>query len=202
MIKHKIFCLILLLVFLPGCRDKEEGTEPTTQETEDTGIAAETTQTVPAETAYFDLSPGLYEGSAEEVIRFTMIIVSENGSPKVKEIGYKFAASLDVEHAFLESEKPFGTVEKGKLLFEFPVFVKFSPNTSLTTDSGGTTALAPYKAEVSIENEKQLRCVLTEISELDENYKGFTFRNIGLASPPENKKMLKQYNITLKKIPQ
>ena len=194
MIKHKIFCLILLLVFLPGCRDKEENTESTTQGTEDTGVATETVS--------FDLSPGLYEGSADEVIRFTMIIVTENSSPKVKEIGYKFAASLDVERAFLESEEPFGTVEKGKLLFEFPVFVRFSPTASLTTDSGGTTTLAPYKAEVSIENESQLSCVLTKIPELDENYKEFTFRNIGLASPPKDKTMLKQYNFTLKKVPQ
>ena len=150
--------------------------------------------------AAFDISPGRYEGSADEVVSFAVTIVSENGHAKVKEIGYKFTASLDVERAFLESDRPFGTVEEDKLLFQFPVFVKFSPSPSLTTESGGSITLASYKAEVSIDNAGQLKCVLTEIPKLDKNYEGFTFRDIGLASPPEDTELQKQYTITLKEV--
>jgi hypothetical protein len=143
-----------------------------------------------------DIKPGRYKGTGQEVGWFSVTFVSAKDALKVSEVGYKFTGSLEVEHSFLKTKQPFGTVENGTLKFQFPVFSKFSPSNSLTS-AGGTVTMPCYSVEISKDDTPdQLKCKLTEINSLDKDYEGFTMQNIGLASPAG--KMQKEYTITLK----
>lgn len=146
------------------------------------------------------IKEGLYEAKTPQGEPFTVKLVKdEGGTTKVAYVGYHFEASLRVGQVLLESGKPFGNMEKGKLIFQFPIFLSFSPNPSLLTAAGGKVNIIYYRAEISQKSAGDLLCVLTQIKEPDKQYEGkFTMRNIGLATPPEDKKMQKQYSWSLK----
>lgn len=107
---------------------------------------------------------------------------------KIAYVGYDFEASLSVDRVLLKSGEPFGKIVGKKLVFQFPVMLSFLP-----------MALTYYKGEISLKENGELSCVLTQIKELDKEYNGkFTAKDIDLATPPEGKKMTNKYTLTLK----
>jgi len=196
---------VILVLGLASCEKKTDGKKPSVsserlpdqaavQRQQEPGAEAAATQP-----SLSDVKPGVYGGSAPGVEAFSVALVSVENALRISEVGYKFAGSLEVEHAFLKTGKPFGTVVKDKVRFQFPVFVRFSPSTSLTSESGGNTSMANYSAElVGTGTPDELQCKLVQIDKMDKEYEGFTFRDIGLRTPDST--MQKGYAITLKRV--
>jgi hypothetical protein len=149
-----------------------------------------------------NIPEGRYEGKTEEGDSINVTLVQKDDATKVSRLGYKFVASLGVDQALLKSQEPFGSPSKGKLIFQFPVFIRFSPSTNLMTESGGISSISYYQAEISLtKTPDELECKLTKIDKVAEEYDGkFEMRGISLASPPDDKSMRQTYSIKIMKV--
>jgi hypothetical protein len=180
--KTILFIVGILFAFY-GCNTKNEKKDPA-KETKNENYT------------FTNVKPGTYSGEGEGVVWFSITFLAENDTIKASKIGYKFSGSLEVGRSFLKSGGFFGNIEKGKFSFQFPVFVKFAPSTSLVSERG-STQLSHYSVEITnTETPDVLNCKLNKIYILDNEYNNFTMEDINLASP--NVEMLNEYNFTIK----
>lgn len=103
---------------------------------------------------------------------------------KLAYVEYDFEGSLSVGKVMLKSGKSFGRTVKNRLIFEFPVFLRFSPSANVTSETGGTANMQYYRGELVPGAKGKLKCKLTKVNEQEAKYGGdFTMRDIGLATP-------------------
>ena len=145
-----------------------------------------------------EIIPGIYIGSANGLPLFSVTLVSSEQGIMVSEFGYKFTGYAAVGRAFLKNKQPFGDFAGGKLTFEVMVLKSIGiPNaTALHADMG--TGL--YRAELTADDTGQLKCVLSQIKQLDGVYAnvGFTLETITFDMGSEKPPLKKEYTMTLK----
>ena len=145
-----------------------------------------------------EIIPGIYIGSANGLPLFSVTLVSSEQGIMVSEFGYKFTGYAAVGRAFLKNKQPFGDFAGGKLTFEVMVLKSIGiPNaTALHADIG--TGL--YRAELTADDTGQLKCVLSQIKQLDGVYAnvGFTLETITFDMGSEKPPLKKEYTMTLK----
>jgi hypothetical protein len=142
------------------------------------------------------IKPGIYTGTTKGIPAFSVTLVSANNSIKLSELGYEFAGFASVGHAYLKGREPFGTLADGKLAFQFRVLTSIGvPNLNTPKVNLGSGA---YKAEITADTAGQLKCVLTQIAELDEAYSNFSFEKINFNFGADNPTLQKEYDIILK----
>ena len=153
------------------------------------------------------LKEGVYEAKTPKGEPLSITLVkTPDGMIKVSHLGYDFEASLRVGKVLLKNGNPFGKMQTGKLVFQFPVFLSLSMSANIRSEGGGSINIAYYRGEISSGKEGELICTLTKLKdvkkELNPDYDAskFTMENIGLATPPAGKKMEEKYAFQLKAV--
>jgi len=146
---------------------------------------------------------GIYKGKMEDGSYMVVKLVSINEKLQVEAVGYKFVPTgIEIGSYSLKETRNFGDVKDNKLLFQIPVMLQFSFSTSLMTESGGSSKIKWYAAEINWDKKDRLICKLSEINSPDDKYRNASLSNIGINTTniPKGAKMRDSYEFVLQAI--
>ena len=149
------------------------------------------------------LIPGRDQGSYEAVLEdgttFRVTLVDVNGELRVKELGHKFyPTGLEIERIVAKSGTPFGRTTDTALKFQFPVMLKWSPSTSLVSESGGSVDIAWFKSIVTWNTSGEVLCTLIRIDTAASDYESdMSLYDITFGPAPEGAEMKPLYKFKL-----